>query len=99
MSDDKLSGDAAMPGWLTKAEVQQETGLNERTIERLAERGVLRKAYRPNPGHQPTPVYDPESVAALKPQLSSPVPSGSKPAPIRGGKVFRVYTGGRAHDD
>jgi excisionase family DNA binding protein len=60
--------------WLTKAEAVAQTGLGERTIERLMAKGVLKFAHRRVPGRKPLAVIDPNTLEAIKKETVSATP-------------------------
>jgi DNA-binding transcriptional MerR regulator len=51
--------------WLTKQEAAARLGVNEKTIDRMAERGEIQKETRRNVGEAPRPVFDPADVNRL----------------------------------
>jgi len=62
--------------WLTKQEVCARLACSERTIERLAKEGRLKKKLRHISGRKSLAVYSPESVADLQEQNLRSVPVG-----------------------
>ena len=62
--------------WLTKSEVNQRTGMSERTIERKIQSGELRQEFRNIPGRKPITILHPEDVARFEARTLKPVPNG-----------------------
>ena len=52
--------------WLTKTEAAAFLRVSEKTIERLAAKGDVRRATRKRAGLRPLPVYDPRGLEKLK---------------------------------
>lgn len=60
MPDDLLND------WLTKTEAAAFLQVSEKTIERLATKGGVRRATRKRPGVRPLPVYNPDDLQKVK---------------------------------
>ena len=60
MPDDLLND------WLTKTQAAAFLRVSEKTIERLATKGDVRRATRKRPGVRPLPVYDPADLQKIK---------------------------------
>ena len=60
MPDDLLND------WLTKTQAAAFLRVSEKTIERLATKGDVRRATRKRPGVRPLPVYDPAGLQKIK---------------------------------
>jgi hypothetical protein len=58
-----------LSSWIPKADVVQETGISERSLERRIQARKLRVGYRTAPGRRPLPVLHPEDVAALRAEM------------------------------
>lgn len=56
--------------WLTKPEAAQVLGKSEKTVERLAAQGRIRKQDRDMPGRKALPVYNPDDLLALKAEMA-----------------------------
>ena len=68
MPDDPLND------WLTKTQAAVFLQVSEKTIERLASKGDVRRATRKRPGVRPLPVYDPDDLQKVKDsQTAQPV--------------------------
>ena len=68
MPDDPLND------WLTKTQAAAFLQVSEKTIERLASKGDVRRATRKRPGVRPLPVYDPDDLQKVKDsQTAQPV--------------------------
>jgi hypothetical protein len=67
--------------WISKDEVIERTGLDERTIERQAKKKTPRRAYRPIPGRKPLPVFHPDDVEKLLTRTLTPIPLKTKGLP------------------
>ena len=52
--------------WCTKSQAAATLQVSEKTIERLATKGVIRRATRKRPGIRPLPVYDPDDLQKIK---------------------------------
>ena len=52
--------------WSTKTQAAAFLKVSEKTIERLASKGDLRRATRKRPGIRPLPVYDPDDLQKIK---------------------------------
>jgi hypothetical protein len=65
--------------WLTMGEVQQQTGMSERSVYRRVTAGELRQAERPVPGRKPLPVFHPEDVRQYVAAMVPRVPDGIAP--------------------
>ena len=52
--------------WCTKAQAAATLQVSEKTIERLATKGDIRRATRKRPGIRPLPVYDPGDLQKIK---------------------------------
>jgi excisionase family DNA binding protein len=60
--------------WPTKLDVTRETGISERTIERLIQRGEIRRELRHVPGRKPISILHPDDVVKLRAETLKPVP-------------------------
>ena len=62
-----LESDAIGPlDWFTKSQAAATLQVSEKTIERLATKGDIRRATRKRPGVRPLPVYDPDDLQKIK---------------------------------
>ena len=52
--------------WCTKSQAAAILQVSEKTIERLATKGDIRRATRKRPGIRPLPVYDPDDLQKIK---------------------------------
>ena len=52
--------------WFTKSQAAAVLQVSEKTIERLATKGEIRRATRKRPGVRPSPVYCPEDLDRVK---------------------------------
>ena len=52
--------------WLIKTQAAAFLQVSEKTIERLATKGDVRRATRKRPGVRPLPVYDPDDLQKIK---------------------------------
>jgi excisionase family DNA binding protein len=86
----KMAESHDFEGWVTKAEAVQITGLSMRAIERLIEKGDIRREYRRQPGRRSIAVLDPKRIDQLCREATpvtpsvlpatTPVPTGGLPA-------------------
>ena len=58
--------DHLLDDWLIKTQAAAFLQVSEKTIERLATKGDLRRATRKRPGVRPLPVYDPDDLQKIK---------------------------------
>ena len=58
--------DHLLDDWLTKTHAAAFLQVSEKTIERLATKGDVRRATRKRPGVRPLPVYDPDDLQKIK---------------------------------
>ena len=58
--------DTILDDWFTKSQAAAFLQLSEKTIERLAAKGDLRRATRKRSGIRPLPVYDPDDLQKIK---------------------------------
>ena len=58
--------DTILDDWFTKSQAAAFLQVSEKTIERLATKGDLRRATRKRPGVRPLPVYDPDHLQKIK---------------------------------
>ena len=59
--DDNLLDD-----WFTKSQAAAFLQVSEKTVERLARKGEIRRETRKRPGVRPSPVYSPEDLERVK---------------------------------
>ena len=52
--------------WFTKSQAAAFLKISEKTIERLAAKGEIRRASRKRPGVRPLPVYDPDDLQQIR---------------------------------
>ena len=65
--------DHLLDDWLIKTQAAAFLQVSEKTIERLATKGDVRRATRKRPGVRPLPVYDPDDLQKIK---DSQIPRG-----------------------
>ena len=58
--------DTNLDDWFTKSQAAAFLKLSEKTVERLAAKGDLRRATRKRSGIRPLPVYDPADLQQIK---------------------------------
>ena len=58
--------DTILDDWFTKSQAAAFLQVSEKTIERLATKGEIRRASRKRPGVRPLPVYDPDDLQQIK---------------------------------
>ena len=58
--------DTIIDDWFTKSQAASVLRVSEKTIERLATKGEIRRATRKRPGVRPSPVYCPEDLDRVK---------------------------------
>ena len=58
--------DTILDDWFTKSQAASVLRVSEKTIERLATKGEIRRATRKRPGVRPSPVYCPEDLDRVK---------------------------------
>ena len=58
--------DHLLDDWLIKTQAAAFLQVSEKTIERLATKGDVRRATRKRPGVRPLPVYDPDDLQKIK---------------------------------
>ena len=58
--------DTILDDWFTKSQAAAFLQLSEKTVERLAAKGQIRRASRKRPGVRPLPVYDPDDLQKIK---------------------------------
>ena len=58
--------DTVLDDWFTKSQAAAFLQVSEKTIERLARKGEIRRETRKRPGVRPSPVYSPEDVDQVK---------------------------------
>ena len=75
--------------WPTLQEVQERTGISDRTLHRRINDGTLRKAHRNLPGRKPVLIIHPDDAAALETTTLKPIPvsNGTLPATRQNGKM------------
>jgi hypothetical protein len=61
-------------GWKTKAEIVEELGISERTLERMLQKNKVRRGQKRIPGRKPITVISPEDVPRLKAEMVQPEP-------------------------
>ena len=62
--------DTILDDWFTKSQAAAFLQVSEKTIERLAAKGEIRRASRKRPGVRPLPVYDPGGKTFLDSSLA-----------------------------
>ena len=83
--------DHLLDDWLIKTQAAAFLKVSEKTIERLATKGDLRRATRKRPGVRPLPVYDPDDLQKIKDsQVASVEIISQAEAPQRPALVPRV---------
>ena len=91
--------DTILDDWFTKTQAAGFLQVSEKTIERLATKGNVRRATRKRPGVRPSPVYCPEDLERVKnaqtaqvvvmpPQETTPV---SLPYPLPAPESFQHF--------
>lgn len=67
---------ASMPdnfeGWPTKAQLSKETGISERTLDRMVSKGELQQGYRQMPGRRPIALINPADAQKLRDSAMKP---------------------------
>ena len=58
--------DTILDDWFTKSQAAAFLQVSEKTIERLARKGEIRRETRKRPGVRPSPVYSPEDLDRVK---------------------------------
>ena len=58
--------DTILDDWFTKSQAAAFLQVSEKTIERLARKGEIRRDTRKRPGVRPSPVYSPEDLDRVK---------------------------------
>ena len=58
--------DTILDDWFTKSQAASVLRVSEKTIERLATKGEIRRATRKRPGVRPSPVYCPKDLDRVK---------------------------------
>ena len=58
--------DDTIDDWYTKSQAAAFLKISEKTIERLASKGEIRRATRKRPGVRPLPVYDPDDLQQIR---------------------------------
>ena len=58
--------DTLLDDWFTKSQAASYLQVSEKTIERLARKGEIRRETRKRPGVRPSPVYSPEDLDRVK---------------------------------
>ena len=58
--------DNTIDNWFTKSQAAAFLQMSEKTVERLAAKGDIRRATRKRPGVRPLPVYDPDNLQQIK---------------------------------
>ena len=58
--------DTILDDWFTKSQAASYLQVSEKTIERLARKGDVRRETRKRPGVRPSPVYSPEDLDRVK---------------------------------
>lgn len=66
-------------GWIPKAEAAKMTGRGLRTLERMAQKGEIKQAYRPVPGRRDLPVFHPDDIQKLITEQVAIVPEVGTP--------------------
>ena len=67
--------DTILDDWFTKSQAASVLRVSEKTIERLATKGEIRRATRKRPGVRPSPVYCPEDLDRVKNAQTPPASS------------------------
>lgn len=75
-----------LDGWLTASEACAKMRKSKRSLDRLVEKGVVRREYRDVPRRSPEPLYNPDDVAAQAEKMGPPLLQaravGGPPRPI-----------------
>ena len=58
--------DTILDDWFTKSQAAALLQVSEKTVERLARKGEIRRETRKRPGVRPSPVYSPEDLERVK---------------------------------
>ena len=58
--------DDTIDDWFTKSQAAAFLKISEKTIERLATKGTVRRATRKRPGVRPLPVYNPDDLEQIR---------------------------------
>ena len=58
--------DTILDEWFTKSQAAAFLQVSEKTVERLARKGEIRREMRKRPGVRPSPVYSPEDLDRVK---------------------------------
>ena len=58
--------DTKLDDWFTKTQAAGFLKVSEKTVERLATKGTVRRATRKRPGVRPSPVYCPDDLERVK---------------------------------
>ena len=58
--------DTILDDWFTKSQAAGLLQVSEKTVERLARKGEIRRETRKRPGVRPSPVYSPEDLDRVK---------------------------------
>ena len=58
--------DTILDEWFTKSQAAAFLQVSEKTVERLASKGEIRRETRKRPGVRPSPVYSPEDLDRVK---------------------------------
>ena len=58
--------DTILDDWFTKSQAAALLQVSEKTVERLARKGEIRRETRKRPGVRPSPVYSPEDLDRVK---------------------------------
>ena len=58
--------DTILDEWFTKSQAAAFLQVSEKTVERLARKGEIRRETRKRPGVRPSPVYSPEDLDRVK---------------------------------
>jgi hypothetical protein len=64
-------------GWKTKAEIVEELGISERTLERMLQRKKITRGQKRIPGRKPITVIAPQDVEKLRAEMVQPEPGQS----------------------
>ena len=81
--------DTILDDWFTKSQAAAVLQVSEKTIERLATKGEIRRATRKRPGVRPSPVYCPEDLDRVKNAQTAQVVVMPPQAKVRWGSRTR----------
>ena len=90
--------DTILDDWFTKSQAAAALRVSEKTIERLATKGHIRRATRKRPGVRPSPVYCPKDLDRVKNAQTAQVvvmppqaDAGELPVPASRAGEFTVF--------